>query len=111
LPGMRPQQRARSELYGAEFNRATYAELGRRAARATATRGGSLSVVIRKASVWEPLDELAPEAHVTLRSDRPVEAQLEDLRALLDGRLGRLTTVRSEPASIAETSKRPATAI
>jgi hypothetical protein len=48
---------------------------------------------------------------VTLRSDRPVEAQLEDLRALLDGRLGRLTTVRSEPASIAETSKRPATAI
>lgn len=67
--------------------------------------------MIREASVWEPLDELAPEAHVTLRSDRPVEAQLEDLRALLDGRIGRLTTVRSEPASISETSKRPAIAI
>jgi hypothetical protein len=57
---MRPQQRARSELYGAEFNRATYAELGRRAARATATRGGSLSVVIREASVWEPSTSWRP---------------------------------------------------
>jgi hypothetical protein len=40
--------------------------------------------VLRESSTWEPLDELAPEAHVTLRSDRRVEAQLEDLRALLD---------------------------
>ena len=166
LAGLRPQQRARSELYGAEFNRMTYAELGRRAARATATRGGalvdatfrhradreafadafgaaapllfveckaparvlaqraarrdrqptrvsdaSLSVVMREASAWEPLDELAPEAHVTLRSDRPVEAQLEDLRALLDRRIGQLTTVCNEPASISETSKRPAIAL
>jgi len=51
----------------------------------------SLSIVLRESSSWEPLDELAPEAHVTLRSDRPVEAQLEDLRALLDRRIGLLT--------------------
>ncbi len=31
----------------------------------------SLSVVVRESSAWEPLDELPPEAHVTLRSDRP----------------------------------------
>jgi len=121
----------------------TYAELGRRAAKATSARGGavvdatfrhradrdafggafgdaapllfvecraparvlaeraaqrhrepsrvsdaSLAVVVRESSAWEPLDELAPEAHVTLRSDRPVQAQLEDLRALLDRRVG-----------------------
>jgi len=38
---------------------------------------------------WEPLDDVAGEAHVALRSDRAVEAQLEDLAALLDVRLRR----------------------
>ena len=65
----------------------------------------SLSVVVRESSTWEPLDELPPEAHVTLRSDRPVEAQLEDLRALLDRRIGQLTTRRSEPLTAAKTSQ------
>jgi predicted kinase len=146
LAGLRPQQRAGEAAYSAEFNRLTYAELGRRAAREASGRGGaladatfrhradrdsfadafadeapvlfvecraparvlaqraaqrdlrpgrvsdaSLSVVLRESSTWEPLDELAPEAHVTLRTDRPVEAQLEDLRALLDRRIGLLT--------------------
>jgi aminoglycoside phosphotransferase family enzyme/predicted kinase len=50
----------------------------------------SLAVAVRESSAWEPLDELPPEAHVTLRSDRPVEAQLEDLRALLDRRMSQL---------------------
>jgi len=54
----------------------------------------SLSVVLRESSAWDPLDELPAEAHVTLRSDRPAEAQLEDLRALLDRRMGWLTTAR-----------------
>ena len=54
----------------------------------------SLSVVLRESSAWDPLDELPPEAHVTLRSDRPAEAQLEDLRALLDRRMGQLTAPR-----------------
>jgi uncharacterized protein len=52
----------------------------------------SLAVVVRESSAWEPLDELSPEAHVTLRADRSVEAQLEDLRALIDRRIGRLAT-------------------
>ena len=147
LAGIRPQQRAGDAAYGAEFNRLTYAELGRRAAREASGCGGafvdatfrhradresfadafadaapllfvecrapgrvlgqraaqreiqpgrvsdaSLSVVLRESSTWEPLDEVAPEAHVTLRTDRPVESQLEDLRALLDRRMGLLST-------------------
>ena len=157
LVRIRPQRRAGSTAYSAELNRLTYAELGRRAARATAASGGalvdatfrhradrdaffaafedaapllfvecraparvlaqrasqrdrqsqrvsdaSLSVVMRESSAWEPLDELPPEAHVTLRSDRRVEAQLEDLRALLDRRIGQLTRRRSEPLTAAE---------
>ena len=145
LAGVRQHQRAPSAVYDADFNRRTYAELGRRAARETAACGGalvdatfrhladrdafadafadaapllfvecraparvlaeraalrdrqprrlsdaSLPVVMRESSTWEPLDELPPEAHLTLRSDRRVEAQLEDLRALLDRRIGRL---------------------
>jgi uncharacterized protein len=157
LAGIRPRQRAPSALYGTEFSRLTYAELGRRAARETAARGGalvdatfrhrgdrdafaegfgdaapllfvecrapaavlaeraarrdrqagrvsdaSLSVVMRERSAWEPLDELAPEAHVTLRSDRPVEAQLGDLLALLDRRIGLLTTRQTPPLDVTE---------
>ena len=157
LAGIRPQQRAGSAIYSPDFNRMTYAELGRGAARQAAAGGGalvdatfrhradrdafaqafgdaapllfvecrapprvlaeraaqrdrqptrvsdaSLSVVVRESSAWEPLDELAPEAHVTLRSDRSVEAQLEDLRALLDRRVGRLTIVRSVPPGVTE---------
>jgi len=147
LARIRPQQRAGDAAYSSEFNRLTYAELGRRAARETSARGGalvdatfrhradrdtfadafadaapllfvecraparvlaeraaqrdsrrgrvsdaSLSIVLRESSTWEPLDELPPEAHLTVRSDRPVEAQLEDLCALLDRRIGLLTT-------------------
>jgi uncharacterized protein len=161
LAGIRPHQRATSAVYSTDFNRMTYAELGRRAARGTAACGGalvdatfrrradrdafadafghaapllfvecraparvlaeraaqrdrqpgrvsdaSLSVVVRESSAWEALDELPPEAHVTLRSDRRVEAQLEDLRALLDRRIGQLTARQSEPPSVAEKSQK-----
>ena len=160
LAGLRPQQRAGVTAYSAEFNRLTYAELGRCAAREAIVCGGalvdatfrhradrdtfadafadvapllfvecraparvlaeraaqrdirpgrvsdaSLSIVIRERSSWEPLDELAPEAHVTLRSDRSVEAQLEDLRALLDRRIGLLTTREPHPPPVPETPK------
>jgi uncharacterized protein len=163
LAGIRSHQRAPSAAYSAEFNRRTYAELGRRAARATAVCGGalvdatlrhradrdafvepfadaapllfvechapthvlaeraaqrdrqpgrvsdaSLSVVVRESSAWEPLDEVAPEAHVSLRSDRPVETQVADLRALLDRRIGQLTTRQGEPPNVTKTSERPA---
>jgi hypothetical protein len=39
---------------------------------------------------WDPLEEVPPEADVTLRTDRPVEEQLADFEAPLDRRLGRL---------------------
>ena len=165
LAGIKPRQRASSDAYSADFNRLTYAELGRRAAREAAGCGGalvdatfrhradrdafaeafgdaapvvfvecrapgtvlaeraarrerkpgrvsdaSLAVVMRESAAWEPLDELPAEAHVTLRSDRRVEAQLEDLRALLDRRIGQLTTRQGEPPRVTEASKRPAIA-
>ncbi len=142
LAGIRPGQRATNAVYSADFNRLTYAELGRRAAREVAARGGalvdatfrhradrdafaeafgdaapllfvecraparvlaeraaerdrhpgrisdaSLAVVLRESLAWEPLDEIPPEAHVSLRSDRRVEAQVADLLALLDRRV------------------------
>ena len=165
LAGITPQRRAGSAVYSADFNRMTYAELGRRAARETGACGGalvdatfrhradrdafadafgdaapllfvecraparvlaeraahrdrqpvrvsdaSLSVVVGESSTWEPLDELPAEAHVMQRSDRRVEAQLEDLRALLDRRIGQLTTRQGEPPSVTEASKKPAIA-
>lgn len=39
---------------------------------------------------WEPLDEVAPQAHLTLRTDRPVEDVVDDVLALLDQRIGHL---------------------
>jgi predicted kinase len=58
----------------------------------------SLSIVMRERSAWETLDELAPEAHVALRSDRPVEAQLADLLALLDQWIASIAQFRRPPS-------------
>jgi uncharacterized protein len=44
-------------------------------------------VVRGEADRWEPLEEVDGQAHVTLRTDRPIEAVLDDLLALLDQRL------------------------
>lgn len=70
------------------------AVLARRAAR----RGGdparisdaTIAEVERGRASWEPLDELMPDAHVTVRTDRHVDAVVADLLALLDERIGRL---------------------
>jgi hypothetical protein len=65
----------------------------------------SLSVVMRECSAWEPLDELPPDAHLMVRSDRPLAAQPADLLALLDRRIGQLATRQSQPPSVTEASK------
>ena len=62
--------------------------------------------MLHESSTWEPLDELAPGAHVTLRTDRPVDAQLEDLRALLDRRIGLLTTREPRTPGVPEVPAR-----
>jgi aminoglycoside phosphotransferase family enzyme/predicted kinase len=36
---------------------------------------------------FEPLDEVSPDLHLTLRTDRPLEALLDELEAALDARL------------------------
>lgn len=136
----------------AEFNRLTYTELGGRAAREVAARGGVLvdatfrhrsdrdaftaafdhpapllfvecsapsavlaqraarrehdrtrisdatvAVVQRESSTWEPLDEVAADAHLTLRTDRRGETVAADLMALLDQRIGSLAGRQPEP--------------
>jgi hypothetical protein len=53
-----------------------------------------LSVVIREQAAWDPLDEVAADAHLSLRTDRPVAEIVADVMALLDRRLAR----RSDPA-------------
>lgn len=45
------------------------------------------AVVVREQSSWEPLDEVPPNAQLTLRTDRPVEQITGDVLALLDRRL------------------------
>jgi hypothetical protein len=53
-----------------------------------------LSVVIREQAAWDRLDEVAADAHLSLRTDRPVAEIVADVMALLDRRLAR----RSDPA-------------
>lgn len=50
----------------------------------------SLAVVEREISSWEPLYEVAADAHVVLRTDRRIDAAVADLLGLLDGRVARL---------------------
>ena len=143
LAGIGPTERADPETYTDEFSRATYAELGRRAAEEIADGGGVVvdatfrrredraafadgfaaaapsvfvqctvpaavvaeraalrqrdparvsdatpEIAAREASRWTPLDEVPATAHLSLRTDRPVEAIVADVVALLDERLG-----------------------
>jgi hypothetical protein len=46
-----------------------------------------LEVVMRERSTWEPFDEIPASAHLALRTDRPLEEIIEDVRAMLDRRL------------------------
>ena len=144
LAGLTPARQARDGAHEVDLDALTAAELGRRAARQVAARGGVIvdatfghradrdafasafagaapllfveccapaAVLVRRAaklggepreisdagpgdvtrerSGWEPLDEVAPQAHLTLRTDRCVEDLTADLLGLLDRRLGR----------------------
>ena len=55
------------------------------------------AVVRRESSSWDPLDEVPPDAHVVVRTDRAVEAVAAELVTLLDERLGPLTERGREP--------------
>jgi aminoglycoside phosphotransferase family enzyme/predicted kinase len=45
------------------------------------------AVVAHETIAWEPLDEVTANAHIALRSDRPVDEMVDDALALLDQRL------------------------
>jgi hypothetical protein len=53
----------------------------------------TVAVVECESAAWEPLEEAPSEAHVVLRCDRPVEAIVADLMALLDRRIGLTASV------------------
>jgi predicted kinase len=65
------------------------------------TSDATPAVAARQLREWEPLDEVGPDAHVVLRSDRPAEAIADDLLALLDERLraGLVAPAAHEPAA------------
>jgi uncharacterized protein len=59
-------------------------------AREHGERHGSdatLSVVLQEQANWEPLDEVSGDAHVIIRSDRPLSRIVAELVGLLDARL------------------------
>jgi hypothetical protein len=117
LAGIAPREDAGS----AGLDRLVATELGRRAAAHVAAGGGAIvdAALGRRADrealvggvagaaplmfvecvtpgpapaePWEPLDEVAADAHLTLRTDRDVAAVLADVVALLDQRLGPLS--------------------
>jgi predicted kinase len=49
-------------------------------------------IAARQRAEFEPLDEVAPGAHLVLRTDRPLDELLAELEAWLDARLA--TAVR-----------------
>lgn len=57
------------------------------------------AIAARQLAEFEPLDEVSPERHLTLRTDRPLEAMLDELEAALDARLS--------PAGPAAPSREP----
>ena len=48
------------------------------------------AVIMRERLSWEPLDEVPAQAHVVIRTDRPLERIVGDLLSLLDRRLQEL---------------------
>ena len=50
--------------------------------------------MIREQAAWDPLDEVPAEAHLVVRTDRPVPEIVADVMALLDQRLTRCTDRR-----------------
>jgi uncharacterized protein len=45
------------------------------------------AIAARQLAEFEPLDEVSPDRHLALRTDRPLEALLDELEASLDARL------------------------
>jgi uncharacterized protein len=76
------------------------ARRGREPSRAS---DAALATFEHERSIWEPLDEVAPDAHVTVRTDRHVESVVADLVSLLDQRIGRLRHAGGEPVATLET--------
>jgi uncharacterized protein len=53
------------------------------------TSDATAEIAARQVAEFEPLDEVEPDLHVTVRSDRDVRDLVDDVEAALDARLGR----------------------
>lgn len=90
----RAERRAFSEGFAAAPSRVLYLEcraprpvlLTRARLRARVT-DATTELVDRQLAEWEPLDEVAPAAHVCVRSDQAPPAIVDELEAALDRRL------------------------
>ena len=71
--------------------RAPHAVVADRAAKRDArphqVSDATFDVAMREGLVWDPLDEILPSAHLMVRTDMPVESQLNEVSGLLDLRL------------------------
>jgi hypothetical protein len=71
---------------------AVVAERARRRERqAGEASDATAEIAVRQLAEFEPLDEVAPDRHVQLRTDRDELDTLDDLEAMLDARLARGT--------------------
>jgi uncharacterized protein len=52
------------------------------------------AIIMRERLSWAPLDEVPAEAHVVLRTDRPIAQIVDDLLSVLDHRLEELARAR-----------------
>ena len=67
----------------------------------------SVTVVARERGSFEPLDEVAPEAHLMVRTDRPCDGVVTELVALLDRRIGWLARIGPVPEPATRGSRPP----
>lgn len=68
-----------------------------------------VSVVLGEERSWEPLEEVPAQAHLILRTDRPVQRIVEDLMELLDGHLKELASTparRDTPSPVVSRAER-----
>jgi hypothetical protein len=62
----------------------------------TSVSDADLEVVLREQHAWEPLDEVPASAHMAVRTDRPLDQVVNEIEALLDGRLLELALARQQ---------------
>jgi uncharacterized protein len=69
------------------------ARAGQRANDRERVSDADAAIALREQRAWEPLEEVPGDAHIALRTDRPLDEIVGDTLALLDRRLLRLSSI------------------